>query len=921
MLLSHIALRARRSAGLASVALGLAVLVGVRPASADCQPDGDDPSLIVCTDLDSDGFVAGAGVDDLAVEVREGAEVRNDAADPDPTPAIGLNDGSTVETEDGSRVVTTGDRSTGISVGASSGVFHQGEMRIGGNQSRGIVVDAGTAIVGETGRIVVDGDEGVGVRVRSTSSQFQNAITNNGRIRINGVDGTGLRVRDGAGTVVNSSTGVIRILEDRATGIDAGINTGVITNDGLIEVDGASSVGVRIENGNGSILPGLEVDDLVNTGRIEARGNSAIGIDAGPGSIIVNEGEIIGGFNAGAAIRFSDEFNQVTNAPGALIDGSASGVAIRGGAASDAILNNGRIVGDLLLGDGNDVYVVTATGSLEGRIEAGNGNDVVSLQGDASSAFDLDTFDDMEVFEIRSGDWQVSGSATLVSATNPDFDGITVYGGVFAPSGTVSVTGDYQQNAGSVFRVGLDADGTSDRLDLDGSATLQPGSLLELTTDDMLTSPRTWTILTATGGVNGSFEDVSGLGFIDVRVDYLARAINVTAARRAFITAATTSNQFETAQYLDDIVAAGPEDDMADVISQLSLLSADAFADTADQMHPEIYDAQSHASLLHGRAFTDTLLESRPGCGTRKYQAYDETRSTRSACGNRSWTPWGKAIGVYSDRDGSNGHTRYDVYGGGLALGADWRARENVTVSGAIAVIRSGLDFRGNGNGNLVSLELGAGAEWEIPWLRVAGAATYGHGWHDTRRRVEALQRRATSDFDSDRLSLTGDAGVPIPVGPVVIEPGVRLDYAWFAQENTDESGADSINLDVDEREESVFSTSPGVVVRGEFLKRQFWTWWTEWMDGTWRPEAHVRYRRTWVGADREVEASFDGAPSGTGNLKVDANQADWGIEFGARVGFQPLATGATVGLSYVSFTGDDTWIHRGTLDVRIPLN
>jgi hypothetical protein len=893
-----------------SAALGGALWLAAAPAAADCQPDGGDPNLIVCTDTDSDGYAA--GVDDLEVQVRADARVENGGAAG--VSSLDVLNGTTVLVDQTATIDASGDASGGITAGDGADISHLGTMTVSGDAAHGIEIGAasGRVTVGDGASITVTGDDGVGVEVGATSR-----ATNSGRIEIQGVDGVGIRAAAGAGSVTNAATGVISILEDGAVGIETGSGAGQVTNAGLIEVDGANATGIRTGAGDGSDF----TVDIVNSGRIEATGNTAIGIDAGPGTLIFNQGTVIGGFGFGAAIRLNGGGNRIGNDVGGVIDGSTSGVAIRGGSGDDTITNLGSIQGDILFGGGNDKYEQAPTGELVGDLDGGAGEDEVLVQTTSEGSFDLDTISNVELLTFEGGTWLVSGSATLDSPTPGVDDGIVVSAGIFAPVGTVAVTGDFLQVGGTGFQVSLDADGTGDRLDLDGTFTIEDGAQLLVTGTGNITGMQTWTIITATGGVVGQYADLMGAGFIDFGAFYLPNEIQLRARRIPYTTAARTSNQFETARYLDDIVAAGAEGDMADVIDQLDRLTFDDFDDAADQISPEIYDSQSQAGLLHTRAFTDVLREKRPGCGVRDYEAYGHPRRTLSACGSRGLSPWGRVIGFNSDHDGSNGHTRYDVNGVGAAVGLDWKKGEQWTVSGGLAVIRSGIDFRGAGNGSLVSLELGAHAGWEGKWLRAGGGLAYGHGWHETRRQIDTLSRRATSDHDGDRVALFGDFGVPIPVGPVVVEPGARMDYVYFAEENTNESGAASLNLDVDEREESVFSTSPGVSVRAEFLKRGFWTWWTEWMDGTWRPEAFVRYQRTWVGADRNIQASLGGAPSGTGSFGVDANQADAGVEFGARLAFQPLESDATVGVTYSAFTGDDTWTNRATLDVRIPLN
>jgi hypothetical protein len=52
-------------------------------------------------------------------------------------------------------------------------------------------------------------------------------------------------------------------------------------------------------------------------------------------------------------------------------------VAILGGGGEETVINHGRIVGDVVLGDGDDTYVGGKGSSLAGDLVLGDGDDVV----------------------------------------------------------------------------------------------------------------------------------------------------------------------------------------------------------------------------------------------------------------------------------------------------------------------------------------------------------------------------------------------------------------------------------------------------------------------------------------------------------------------------------------------------------------
>jgi hypothetical protein len=67
-----------RSASTVGIVAGIGALLPATPARADCQPDpASSGQTVFCTGVDHDGFVAGAGVNNLDVRVRANATVHD----------------------------------------------------------------------------------------------------------------------------------------------------------------------------------------------------------------------------------------------------------------------------------------------------------------------------------------------------------------------------------------------------------------------------------------------------------------------------------------------------------------------------------------------------------------------------------------------------------------------------------------------------------------------------------------------------------------------------------------------------------------------------------------------------------------------------------------------------------------------------
>jgi hypothetical protein len=66
-------------------------------------------------------------------------------------------------------------------------------------------------------------------------------------------------------------------------------------------------------------------------------------------------------------------------------------VAISGGVGQETVINHGQIVGDVVLGDGNDTFVAGKGGTLTGNLFLGGGADLVRVE-NGSGATDIADF-------------------------------------------------------------------------------------------------------------------------------------------------------------------------------------------------------------------------------------------------------------------------------------------------------------------------------------------------------------------------------------------------------------------------------------------------------------------------------------------------------------------------------------------------
>jgi len=185
----------------------------------------------------------------------------------------------------------------------------------------------------------------------------------------------------------------------------------------------------------------------------------------------------------------------------------------------------------------------------------------------------------------------LSGAGTVGTAHTGH---ITVHsGGSIAPGnsiGTLKVAGDLVFQAGSIYQVEVDPDGsTSDKIEVAGTAKLA-GSVVHIGLDGEYKKQSSYTILTANNGIEGKFNEVaSDFAFINPTLEYGANRVELTLSRNniAFADYAVTPNQKSTADALESLPANSA------LLQKVELLPEDTSAAVFDGLSGEV-----HAGLI-----------------------------------------------------------------------------------------------------------------------------------------------------------------------------------------------------------------------------------------------------------------------------------------------------------------------------------
>lgn len=200
----------------------------------------------------------------------------------------------------------------------------------------------------------------------------------------------------------------------------------------------------------------------------------------------------------------------------------------------------------------------------------------------------------------------LSNSATTVN-TNGTLGGTgtvgtTTVNGTIAPGnsiGTLNVNGPYVQNAGSFYNVEVNAAGQSDLINVNGTATINGGTVRVIAGMGAYNPTTVYTILTSSGARTGTFTGaVSNFAFLDPTLTYDPNNVYLTLVRNSidFASVGQTPNQISAGGGLAALGMANP------IVASALMLTPDqaraAFDSLSGEIHPSLHSLMLDESAL-----------------------------------------------------------------------------------------------------------------------------------------------------------------------------------------------------------------------------------------------------------------------------------------------------------------------------------
>ncbi|MCL1496813.1 hypothetical protein CO583_04710 [Parasaccharibacter sp. TMW2.1882] len=678
-----------------------------------------------------------------------------------------------------------------------------------------VINNDGTTTLNESQTKDIDNNAGETVLTGTTAGAITNA---------KGATFTTQQSQHSDGTTVNNS---LASADNAGTmKLDHTTINGQTTNSGTLTTYNSRLGDVSNNAGTATLDSGTTAGHVINA--------------AGASFTLQNSGTISSADNQGSMTlgAFSTVSRDVTNTGnGSLIldnstidgtlthDGQNLTVTSNNASAGSLAGNsNGTLDGTLILTKASDTYAGSLSGN--GGLTIDGGTEILTGDSTYSGPTMIQNQATLEV-DGRNGSSPVSvGNGATLRGTGTVGSTQTVSGATVAPGAigsdalsTLHVSGNLTMAKGSVLRIRGTSDTTgqtidtakgngfheltSDRLAVTGTAYLQGGTLdLQLKNAGAgLTYGQAYRVLTASGGVNGQFDEklssnlAPQYAYLDPAFAYSADAVDIVLRRNAssFSTVGETRNQITTGQGLDHLA---PSSALSQAMTGLTRDQARRALDNlSGELHASIRTALIQDSFYIRNAVMDRLANSDCDYGHNGQSLYDlKTHKKNGACYSDHAVLWGQAYGALGHNSGDGNAALMHHNTAGFIMGADAPInRSNWRVGGLLSYGHSQFNIQrgrsSSGNSNNITVGAYAGTHWGRLNLRLGAA----YSWNviNTRRHVAVgdYGGRLSSGYLGGTAQTFAELGYKMRTGRGVFEPFMNVAYVNMQTNSYHEHG------------------------------------------------------------------------------------------------------------------------------------
>ncbi|PLX94772.1 MAG: hypothetical protein C0620_05490 [Desulfuromonas sp.] len=722
-----------------------------------------------------------------------------------------------------------------------------------------------------------DGNNGA-FGIRTGTAKITNTGSISATATINGLDDDsydgafGIRTGEGEATVISSGDIVATLTDNDATTAQmaAGIMTGY--EDNQIHISG--NVSATATGGDAySVVMGCEDS-------YSGESNALMILD---GASLT--GDVLNASSGGTANVI---FGLTADSQG-MADFGSYGDVFTFGNALFAAVDPSTVMNELSVDSDFDF---TYSGDFVGTTDGWN----ALLMGGTTS---LNNSDDSMIEELA-----IAPLATL--GGNAFVDNLLAFGTI-APGnsiGTVTVSGDMTQEAGSTYAVELAEGMASDLITVAGTATIDAEATVAVTELGYISDGDIFTILEA-GTLSGTYGSLTESSlFVDYELDYAtANTVQLVASRTSYEDAGLTGNTLDVVTALEEAALAGDEAASAFIASAESLDSIEAMEAVLENIIPDMHSSLLDVTLSGTTQF-QTLLAGRMGTLHITDTFNSESgpalaRMTSVAGEDARYSGWARVMGMSGDQDKDGDYDGYEFDSHGLAIGFDTKVMDGLAVGASFGFSSSDVDFDHQAQTTDVDSYYGSiYATYSADKFYVDGAITYADNDYDSKRALSLGSGYATSSADGQEYGVyIGGGCFVINTDSMYLVPTASVSWGKAEIDSFTEHG--ELDLYVDDYDTDSIITTLGMRLGAKLDNIE--------------PELRLAWAHEFGDTDRDVTVSLGGPTTYTLNgVEPERDSALVGVGVNTFLNEQ-----VTFSLDYDAEIRDDFFAHALSGELR----
>ncbi len=507
-----------------------------------------------------------------------------------------------------------------------------------------------------------------------------------------------------------------------------------------------------------------------------------------------------------------------------------------------------------------------------------------------------------------------------------------IWAGDYHGVGTLTVNGNYVQEAGGLLVQQFSPAGGQNHLAVTGTASLS-GWVALAGGPQLLPRSLSMAVLTADQGITGRFEGIEGpfgdgsAPFIQASLRYQPNTAHLDIRTQPFDTpgVCASANQCAVGGALERGLA-NADQDLRNVAGLLQAAGTregarGALVSLSGEVHAGLSTLALGGSAQFGGMITQRLGALRSGQAQPSIAdvplAYTSSAATRPAAAMLMRLPsqvpaannaWARGYG-FIGRLGGDANAGGAAYrGGGVIGGFDRQITPSFLAGFSLGYSNTDADFRRfSGKGSVDAYEGAFYGSYTSGKLRLDSLLGYGRLNLETERSISfgGLSRQAKAEYGGDRFTGALEAGYAFDLGWSTIEPLLALRYTFLRQSGFSEIGAESIGLTANGQSASSLLGSIGFRLAREFA----------FGEGRFAIEARGRWQHEFLDDAVVVDTAFIGAPAAGFSVRaanIARDSAILGVGLSARAG-----RNVTLFADYDVRLNSDTTAHAVTAGLR----